>query len=68
MVSYYVTFVVTVYGEFFGEPNSSSHEMSGGFISLHARPHKSHVLWTFIKKECLKAFIREDLQQRVRSS
>ena len=31
MVSYYVTFVVTVYGEFFGEPNSSPHKMSGGF-------------------------------------
>ena len=27
MVSYCVTFVVTVYGEFFGEPNSSPHEM-----------------------------------------
>ena len=31
MVAYYVTFVVTVYGEFFGEPNSSPHKMSGGF-------------------------------------
>jgi len=39
MVSYYVTFLVTVYGEFFGKPNSSPHEMSGGFISLHAKPH-----------------------------
>ena len=43
MVSYHVTFVVTVYGEFFGEPNSSPLEMSGGFISLHAKPHKTHV-------------------------
>ena len=48
MVSYYVTFVVTVYGEFFGEPNSSPHEMSGEFISLHAKPHKTHVLWTWV--------------------
>ena len=39
MGCYYVTFVVTVYGEFFGEPNSSPHEMSGGFIRLHAKPH-----------------------------
>ena len=39
MGSYYVTFVVTVYGEFFGEPNSSPHKMSGRFISLHAKPH-----------------------------
>jgi len=31
MVSYYVTVVVTVYGVFFGEPNSSAHEMSWGF-------------------------------------
>jgi len=30
MVSYYVTFVVTVYGEFFSEPNSSPHKISGG--------------------------------------
>ena len=30
MVSYYVTFVVTVYGEIFGEPNSP-HEVSRGF-------------------------------------
>ena len=30
MLSYYVTFVVTVYGEFFGKPNSSPHEMSRG--------------------------------------
>ena len=27
------TFVVTLYREFFGEPNSSPHEVSGGFIS-----------------------------------
>ena len=40
MVSYYVTFVVTVYREFFGEPNSSPHKMSRGFITLHAKPHK----------------------------
>ena len=33
MASYYVTFVVTVYGEFFNEPNSSPREMSEGFIS-----------------------------------
>ena len=31
--------VVTVYGEFFGEPISSPHEVSAGFISLHAKPH-----------------------------
>ena len=48
MVSYYVTFVVTVYGEVFGEPNSSPHIMSGGFISLHAKLHKIHVLWTSV--------------------
>ena len=49
MVSYYVTFVVTVYGEFFGEPNySTPHKMSGGFIRLHAKPHKTHVLWTWV--------------------
>ena len=29
-----LTFVVTVYGEFFEELNSSPHEMSGGVISL----------------------------------
>ena len=46
MVSYYVTFVVTVYREFFSELNISPHVMSGGFISLHAKPHKTHVLWT----------------------
>ena len=40
MVSYYVTFG---YGEFFSEPNSSPHETSRGFISLHSKPHKSHV-------------------------
>ena len=33
MVSYYVTFVVTVYEDFFGEPNSNPHEMSRGFIT-----------------------------------
>jgi len=30
--------------------------MSGGFISLHAKPHKTHVLWTwilFMKPEAL---------------
>ena len=45
MVSYYVTFVVTVYGEFSGEPNSSAspHEMSGGF-----KTYKTHVLWTWV--------------------
>ena len=48
MVSYYVTFVVTVYGEFFSEPNNSRHVMSGGFISLHAKPHKTHVLLTLV--------------------
>ena len=48
MVSYHVTFVVTVHGEFFGEPNSSPHEMSGGIVSLHAKPHKTHVLWTWV--------------------
>ena len=30
MVSYYVTFVMTVYGEIFGEPNSP-HKVSRGF-------------------------------------
>ena len=40
MVSYYVTFVVTVYREFFGELNSSAHKVSGGFISLRAKCHK----------------------------
>ena len=29
--------MVTVYGEFFSEPNSSPHVMSGGFISLQRR-------------------------------
>ena len=48
MVSYYVTFVVTVYEEFFSEPNSSQHIISGGFISLHAKPHKTHVLWSLV--------------------
>ena len=48
MVSYYVTFVVTVYGEIYGEPNSSQHIMSGGFISLHANPHKTLVLLTSV--------------------
>ena len=45
MVSYFVTFVVTVYREFFCEPNSNLHVMSRGFISLHAKPHKTHVYW-----------------------
>ena len=31
---YYVTFVMTIYGNVFGEPNSSTHEVSGEFISL----------------------------------
>ena len=44
MLAYYVTFVVTVYGEFFGEPKSSPYEMSGGFISQHAKPHKTRAL------------------------
>ena len=43
MMTYYVTFAVTVYGEFFSKPNSSLHVMSGRFISLHAKPHKTHV-------------------------
>ena len=30
---YYVTFMMKIYGEFFGEPNGSPHEVSGGFIS-----------------------------------
>ena len=42
MVSCYVTFMVTVYREFFGEPKSSPHEMNRGFLSLHAKPHKTH--------------------------
>ena len=29
-----MTFVATVYREFFSEPNSSPHEVSGGFISI----------------------------------
>ena len=48
MVSYYVTFVVTVYKEFFGELNSSAHKVSGGFISLRAKCHKTHVLWIWV--------------------
>ena len=43
---YYVSFVVTIYGELFGEPNSSPHKVRRGFISLHANPHQTHVLWT----------------------
>ena len=31
--------MVTVYGEFCGEPISSPHEVSAGFISLCAKPH-----------------------------
>ena len=48
MMSYYVTFVVAVYGEFFSEPNSSLHEISRGFISLQAKPHITHVLLTLV--------------------
>ena len=29
-----MTFVATVYREFFSEPNSSPYEVSGGFISI----------------------------------
>ena len=46
MVSYYVTFVVTVYGEIFGEPNSP-HEVS-------REPHKTHVLKGFMRLEIYK--------------
>ena len=46
MVSYYVIFVVTVYGEFFSEPNSSPHVMSGGFISLQRRYKTWTLDWT----------------------
>ena len=46
MVSYYVTLVVTVYGEFFSESNSSPHKMSREF--LHSKPNKIHVLWTWV--------------------
>ena len=41
-----VTFVVTVYKEFFGEPNSSPHKMSRVFS--YVKPHKTHVLWTWV--------------------
>ena len=44
----YVTFVVTVYGEFFDEPSSSPQELSWGFINPHAKPFEAHVLCTLV--------------------
>ena len=41
-----IAIVETVYEEFFGEPNIGL--MSMGFISLHAKQHKTNVLWTWI--------------------
>ena len=46
MVSYYVTFVVIDCREFFSEPNSSPHIMSGGFISLQRRYKTWTLDWT----------------------
>ena len=47
MVSLDLIFVVTVYGGFFGESNSCQHEVSRAFISLHAKPYETYVLWTY---------------------
>ena len=42
-----VTFVVTVYGDFFGEPNSSPHEVSRGFISPKPPQIKKCDVWIY---------------------
>jgi len=36
--------MMKIYGDFFGEPNGSPHEVSGGFINSH----KTYVLCTWL--------------------